>query len=527
MTRGWWPTASLAAFCLLMATTVFAQGRPTVFVHGFTASAGDWAATAERLRGVASIEPHIPTLAWQDPIQTQARNLQATPEFLTLPSSTVAIGHSNGGLVAREWGRIRKLDGIVTIGTPHRGAPIVGNLVRWYLFSGTTLDAINRVLSSFGVPSNWWWMSYFIEGALHWTSDFSVWSFTNLVSTLGVKRTVPVTFDMVPTSDFLSGMNTGASLAREAIDVPNRVGIVSIARHYFYAGPARAIAPDNADAIAGVMYGTASALLMWGNFVLFNSAPTDIAANDQAMALIGLGFQILSIDPYYCRLVSSVGASDCAPNDGVVPIDSQAYPNAPNLLIGLDDSGPAHKQERQQSDDVLYHALTTFMHVPPRNGPMPGPPPPPPPGAGQPPGPGPGDEPPTDSGGGGSSPPVTIASGELGPNEGLNPDDTLTSSDGRLHLTYQGDGNLVLYDVRAGDSWVPLWASDTAGTAAGRVAMQGDGNLVIYDASGTALWSSDSSLNHPGARLAVQNDGNVVIYDVDGTPLWATDTFVS
>jgi outer membrane protein assembly factor BamB len=56
--------------------------------------------------------------------------------------------------------------------------------------------------------------------------------------------------------------------------------------------------------------------------------------------------------------------------------------------------------------------------------------------------------------------------------------------------------------------------------------MQGDGNLVIYDADGVALWSSDSSLNHPGAHLAVQNDGNVVIYDADGTPLWATDTFV-
>jgi predicted heme/steroid binding protein len=118
-----------------------------------------------------------------------------------------------------------------------------------------------------------------------------------------------------------------------------------------------------------------------------------------------------------------------------------------------------------------------------------------------------------------ATPSATVLATYLWPGEVLYPGQEVTSPDGRFHLIYQGDGNLVLYRW----DWVPIWNSQTAGTSAGFTAMQGDGNFVVYDASGAPVWSSGTN-GHPDAYLAVQNDGNVAIYDPSGAMLWSTGT---
>lgn len=120
---------------------------------------------------------------------------------------------------------------------------------------------------------------------------------------------------------------------------------------------------------------------------------------------------------------------------------------------------------------------------------------------------------------GSGEPPPSDGPDILVPDEALFPGDEATSSDGRFHFVYQGDGNLVLYRW----DWVPLWASNTGGTSAGRAHMQLDGNLVIYDAGGSPVWYSGTAGNS-GAYLIVQSDGNVVIYSSGGSPLWSTGT---
>lgn len=139
-----------------------------------------------------------------------------------------------------------------------------------------------------------------------------------------------------------------------------------------------------------------------------------------------------------------------------------------------------------QSDDVdgaasLYGATTTAAPPPIVPGPAPAP------------------------------PPNVLASGAR-----LTPGQSLTSSDGRFRLVYQGDGNLVLYDEALK---TPVWWSATSGRSAGMVGMQGDGNLVIYDASITPLWMSGTAAN-ASARLVLQSDGNLVVYTADGRPVW-------
>ena len=110
----------------------------------------------------------------------------------------------------------------------------------------------------------------------------------------------------------------------------------------------------------------------------------------------------------------------------------------------------------------------------------------------------------------------TLLAGEL-----LLPDQSLTSADGRYRLSYQLDGNLVLY--RASDN-KPLWASKTPTGVLGEVLMQHDGNLVIYGAPfNDVVWAAGSQ-KHSGSRLVIQNDGNAVIYNPKNKPVWATDT---
>jgi hypothetical protein len=116
--------------------------------------------------------------------------------------------------------------------------------------------------------------------------------------------------------------------------------------------------------------------------------------------------------------------------------------------------------------------------------------------------------------------PVTCApplgATRLMPSQALYAGQAIPSPNGQFGLTYQDDGNLVLY----GTGGAAVWASNTAGSSTGYAVMQGDGNLVIYDLSSRAVWASHTD-THPGAWLAVDNGGFVTVISPDGgTQLW-------
>jgi hypothetical protein len=92
-----------------------------------------------------------------------------------------------------------------------------------------------------------------------------------------------------------------------------------------------------------------------------------------------------------------------------------------------------------------------------------------------------------------------------------------------LELTYQTDGNFVLYI-----GGIPKWATHTSSPVFFPVdaIFQSDGNLVVYSnnlISTRAVWASHT--NGKGATtLALQKDGNLVIYTAAGKALWASNT---
>ncbi|MEQ1909831.1 MAG: M12 family metallo-peptidase [Vicinamibacterales bacterium] len=106
------------------------------------------------------------------------------------------------------------------------------------------------------------------------------------------------------------------------------------------------------------------------------------------------------------------------------------------------------------------------------------------------------------------------------------PGGSVRSDNGQFSLSYQSDGNLVLYDLYDDRDPTVVWASNTGGTAPGQAIMRSDGNFVVSDASGVERWASDTAGN-PNAYFLVRNDGNFVINSSDGQPIWASQSQVS
>jgi hypothetical protein len=504
----------LLILTLVGGTARAAQDRPVVFLHGLQSSPAAWEGAAGRLQTRLQVAPHRPTLDWQQPYAQQADSLHLSHGFAVLPAATVAVGHSNGGIVARQWGRSRALSGIVTVGTPHAGAPIVSRFSEWYSFSSTTPAYLASISQAFSRPSNTSWVMAHLNPLLGWAIEYGRSTVFAAAAAAGIDWRLPVMADMRPGSPFLIDLNSSANLAREAAALPARAGVVSYAHNFYWAGPLRAALPEYADAVATALYGTIAGLDFWATWILANSAHGDPDAINQAMSLFSLSVHLASIDPVYCAVISSVASNLCVPNDGIVPHTSQRYPGALNVVVGEHGTwGPVHTRLTEQSDDVLYQLLAGVMQIPPRGA---SPAPPPPVGPDPDPLPPPGDAPEEPEPGGGNSGgtrPDVLAPGDL-----LGPEEYLSSADGRFALAYQGDGNLVLYE-----DGQALWHSGTHVGEAGQVVMQHDGNLVIYSPFGEPLWASETAGWHD-AWLIVQNDGNVVLYSSAGEPLWATNT---
>lgn len=94
----------------------------------------------------------------------------------------------------------------------------------------------------------------------------------------------------------------------------------------------------------------------------------------------------------------------------------------------------------------------------------------------------------------------------------------LVSSNGKVNLTLQTDGNLVLW--RVADSR-PLWASNTAGKPVQTAVMQTDGNFVAWGPNGQAYWASGTS-GH-GVSVVLEDDANLVVYNPTAA-LWSSGT---
>ncbi len=354
-------------FLLSAVPSGYGQDAQTVFVHGLGSGPATWQGAADRLSARLSITSHLADLSWRSTFESQAHELHGESWWLSDPA--IAVGHSNGGLVSRQWSRFRPLNGIVTLGTPNQGAPLAYNMLSWIGFDFTTGTVITDLLNAFGYNCcEWSWIFVDVVNATDLLRTWLSIQPAAMAATLGIEVGAPVLGEMASSSP--AHLNSPENLAREAAQIPARVGISVVAHNFYWAGPFRAVWPEYGDAIAWWMYHARDVLSYYGSYLAVTADPGDTRAMDLVTWLWSAAAWIEWIDPTWCNYVSTWGGYGCTTNDTVVPEWSQVYPGA--TWYRIPDGGPAHIQETSQSDDVLYTVLTTYMSVPPRSSNPPG-----------------------------------------------------------------------------------------------------------------------------------------------------------
>jgi pimeloyl-ACP methyl ester carboxylesterase len=370
----------LIALLVLAPGTSLAQDVPVVFLHGFNSSGDSWRDATARLRGRLAIEPQNPTVDWTRGFWQQADDLQSQVGWM--PGNTVAVAHSNGGLLARQWSRMHSVGGILTTGTPHGGAPIMNHLNEFTDFHEGLFGLVGDVFYDMSVDyDRWWWVYDAIVGYLWWSEDLARGSLYHLLYTLGLHRLfqgeLPVAFDEYVGSPYLGDLNnSGGNLAREAREIPVRVAVQNVLDDYESGGLYRLVAPQYATWISWSTIAGGVALVYHGIDLYIQDGSWD--AWDKAVHMFQVGAWLLDADGTWCKAVSDPAPlryAECRENDGFIPAWSQAYPDESARTLRRTHA-PSHIEETSDSDDVVYEIMTSFMQVPDRSGGggVPGPP---------------------------------------------------------------------------------------------------------------------------------------------------------
>jgi hypothetical protein len=258
--------------------------------------------------------------------------------------------------------------------------------------------------------------------------------------------------------------------------------MVFVAREYWRAGIAVAVAPEYQDYVAettqlAIVVFDAAAAYLRGTYPPWNStAQTLLNAFQFASA------RLRELDPFWCWAVTN-DFSCATSHDGVVSTPAQFFPQATNLGY----IGPAHIREIASSPELLRKVFVDVLRIQPR----------------------------TAASSSTPTAPTGPGAWSLIAGARLLPERELASQGGSYVLRYQSDGNLVIYQRGGG----PVWSANTVGQSAGHLEMQADGNLVMYNAFSQPVWAS-ATWGFPGAYASILDDGHLVIVDTSAVPIW-------
>ena len=161
----------LLAAVLCLSRPVGAQDQPVVFVHGLTGNAGTWANMRDFLQAQLQIAGSTPTLGWGNVYGAQSANLHTSLQGL---NNVIAIGHSNGGVVTRNYlvfNTAPRINRHISVNSPHRGATLAAKAL-----DGDLADFVRDLVSAVTAPINF----YLVRDS--WFQDY----FSFMVSTVNV-----------------------------------------------------------------------------------------------------------------------------------------------------------------------------------------------------------------------------------------------------------------------------------------------------------------------------------------------------
>jgi pimeloyl-ACP methyl ester carboxylesterase len=384
-----------------------AQDPPLVLVHGFKSNGVTWVDAQSRFNRQLTVTVYNPTISWDALFPEQAAQLQG--KLPGVPGVPIVVGHSNGGVVAREWSKSRPLKGLLTLSSPNQGAPIANNAIAWGMYNASIVSGLLNVQASFANPNEGsYWILSVIQGALAFAADTVSTGVAALAAT-GFDIYAPVFSQDKVGSPYLQSLNSPGYLARESAAIPNRVSIATYVPDYNLGGAFRALSPDNADYFRAALWAALGTLDVWAGTIASSGVPRDI---ERSPRMLTAAFLLSLHENMWCQAVSDptpyavTAGGSCYPNDTFIPTWSHVLPGS---LVIPKPNMPAHTQQTQRMIPVLYEVLTTQMGIAPR------------------------------AASGGPGTPSILPGGSQ-----LSPGQEIWSPDRRYRLAFQTDGNLVI-----------------------------------------------------------------------------------
>jgi hypothetical protein len=325
-----------------------ATGYELLLQHGINSTYDTWCRTRDSLHHslrIAGTQAYSTGSLDRLPLQTERlESMRLAPSVLS--KGTIVIGHSQGGLMGRYLASLPSskgpISGVITVGTPHLGAPLVPAVVDVASFASEIGFFAGRIHCGQWRP-DWWgggggppgdpmqltgaeWLSYV---TCLWSSQvvstsvfgFVPWLFPgDLVGWGGTLNGAFV--DLHPSSTFLEYLNTTHEPFR-------RIGIYhKIPTSFAVCRLAAESVPlfdleSGADAALACEATFLTSLFRWGILQFFGDPFGD--TEYYAALFIGLGAANVA-----WNLVT--GAYQYGPGDGVVPAVSQYYPATPGAF---------------------------------------------------------------------------------------------------------------------------------------------------------------------------------------------------
>ncbi len=331
------PSDEVASAC----STAEAGAPHVLFQHGIFSSGETWRTLPSRLASDVKIGCKFrPSLSSTDRLADQSTQQAGRINGYKL-GSLFLIGHSQGGLISRYTAQHHPslVSGVITVGTPHRGAPI----------TKTSRAVIGAVLA---IPAAAALNGCTVDKGFRCGLGYAAAVVIPVLATQGIDQAVPAFVDLKPGSNFQDNLNNTPESFR-------RVGVQSHANRFLVEHRIQGDMENFPDAGRHAVH----------------SAKVKLAANVACGAvgwLVGLTTQAkkcaltaggtIAIDLIWNAMVSGFGKSD-----GIVPAGSQVYPNALRQIT-MKDKAPSHTGETnsEETRGALRSALRDQMDFVPK-----------------------------------------------------------------------------------------------------------------------------------------------------------------
>lgn len=277
-------------------------------------------------------------------------------------AQVIGIAHSNGGLTSRNYaqtyGAGARINGLVTVATPHLGTPFAANVLNGRV-SGYFANAGGTLFSALSFYYNNdpdWRNGNVVSGTIAsilntLANTFNFIADNNYFAGFGFGATIPVINSDVPGSPFLSVLNGPSGLANEAATLTRRIGIsTQVSPDGTFWALFTADAATGRRATAGVA-GVALALYFY-----YADHPDYLLASHADQWLL-VYYYFTGLDVAWQRMIGALASWDnylihAAPSDGFILNSSSQYPGADlQILVPNAESNIAHTQ--QISSDVV------------------------------------------------------------------------------------------------------------------------------------------------------------------------------